>query len=245
MIKFFRKIRQNLLMENKTGKYFKYAIGEIILVVVGILIALSINNWNSKHQLKQQEQLVLKELNNEFKSNKILLDTAVFYHQRNFNSAQWIHNKLPIILKTIDIDSLSYHLFYMGWTFTYDPYTGVTNNVLNNASLELISDDELRQLLVSWNDILTDYQEEEIRAFNNYQNHLKPFEKKHFHFSFNYLDWLKNPKVDLNILETLEFDNYVEDRYNDCNEILNNVSDELTHVYSSISRIIELTELEY
>jgi hypothetical protein len=53
MIKFFRKIRQNLLMENKTGKpilsagrYFKYAIGEIILVVIGILIALQINNWN-------------------------------------------------------------------------------------------------------------------------------------------------------------------------------------------------------
>jgi len=46
MIKFFRKIRQNLLRENKTGKYFKYAIGEITLVVIGILIALQINNWN-------------------------------------------------------------------------------------------------------------------------------------------------------------------------------------------------------
>ena len=46
MIKFFRKIRQNLIIENKTSKYFKYAIGEIILVVIGILIALQINNWN-------------------------------------------------------------------------------------------------------------------------------------------------------------------------------------------------------
>jgi len=44
MIKFFRKTRQNLLMDNKTSKYFKYAIGEILLVVIGILIALSINN---------------------------------------------------------------------------------------------------------------------------------------------------------------------------------------------------------
>jgi Family of unknown function (DUF6090) len=50
MIKFFRKIRQNLLMENKTGKYFKYAIGEIILVVIGILIALQINNWNENRK---------------------------------------------------------------------------------------------------------------------------------------------------------------------------------------------------
>ena len=48
MKKFFRKIRQNLLSEGKTGKYLKYAIGEIVLVVIGILIALSINNWNEK-----------------------------------------------------------------------------------------------------------------------------------------------------------------------------------------------------
>ena len=46
MIKFFRHLRQNLLMENKTGQYFKYAIGEIVLVVIGILIALQVNNWN-------------------------------------------------------------------------------------------------------------------------------------------------------------------------------------------------------
>jgi hypothetical protein len=55
MIKFFRKIRQNLLTENKTGKYFKYAIGEIVLVVIGILIALSINNWNENRKNKLTE----------------------------------------------------------------------------------------------------------------------------------------------------------------------------------------------
>jgi hypothetical protein len=46
MIKFFRKIRQNMLMENKNGTYFKYAFGEIVLVVFGILIALQVSNWN-------------------------------------------------------------------------------------------------------------------------------------------------------------------------------------------------------
>ena len=55
MIKFFRKIRQNSLMENKTGKYLKYAVGEILLVVIGILIALQINNWNEDR--KQQDSL--------------------------------------------------------------------------------------------------------------------------------------------------------------------------------------------
>ena len=55
MIKFFRKIRYNLMSENKTGKYFKYAIGEIVLVVIGILIALSINNWNEQRKTKISE----------------------------------------------------------------------------------------------------------------------------------------------------------------------------------------------
>lgn len=50
MIKFFRKIRYSLMSENKTGKYFKYAIGEIVLVVIGILIALQINNWNESRK---------------------------------------------------------------------------------------------------------------------------------------------------------------------------------------------------
>jgi len=52
MIKFFQKIRQKLVIEDKTSKYFKYAIGEIILVVIGILIALSINTWNEKRKQK-------------------------------------------------------------------------------------------------------------------------------------------------------------------------------------------------
>ncbi|MBT8323907.1 MAG: hypothetical protein HKN99_01045 [Winogradskyella sp.] len=62
MIKFIRQIRYNLISENKTGKYFKYAIGEIILVVIGILIALQINNWNIENSNSAQEQAYLKRL---------------------------------------------------------------------------------------------------------------------------------------------------------------------------------------
>ena len=62
MIKFFRKIRQNLLAEGKTGKYLKYAVGEIILVVIGILIALQINNWNENRKLQIKSYDYLKRL---------------------------------------------------------------------------------------------------------------------------------------------------------------------------------------
>jgi len=65
MIKFFRHIRQTLIMENKTGKYLKYAIGEIVLVVIGILIALQVNNWNEELKIKNEEKSTLEKLFNE------------------------------------------------------------------------------------------------------------------------------------------------------------------------------------
>ena len=71
MIKFFRKIRQNLLSKGKTGKYFKYAIGEIILVVIGILIALSINNWNEQRKFREFEIFTLKEVKNNLKNDSV------------------------------------------------------------------------------------------------------------------------------------------------------------------------------
>ena len=59
MLKFFRKIRQSLLSEGNTGKYFKYAIGEIVLVVIGILIALQINNWNERRKENLEQKSIL------------------------------------------------------------------------------------------------------------------------------------------------------------------------------------------
>jgi len=60
MIKFFRKIRYDLMEKNKTGRYLKYALGEIVLVVIGILIALSINSWNENR--KKEDNRYIKTI---------------------------------------------------------------------------------------------------------------------------------------------------------------------------------------
>ena len=65
MIKFFRRIRFGLMEKNNTGKYIKYAIGEIVLVVIGILIALSIDNWSENAKRLKQEQEILELLDRE------------------------------------------------------------------------------------------------------------------------------------------------------------------------------------
>lgn len=82
MIKFFRKIRQNLLNEGKTTKYLKYAIGEIVLVMIGILLALQVNNWNQDRQLKLKEKNILLELKRDLASNDTTLQGQIGFQQR-------------------------------------------------------------------------------------------------------------------------------------------------------------------
>ena len=69
MIKFFRKIRQGLVSQNKFNKYLIYAIGEIILVVIGILIALQINNWNEERKSANYTKLLFNKTLQELKFN--------------------------------------------------------------------------------------------------------------------------------------------------------------------------------
>jgi hypothetical protein len=94
MIKFFRSIRQQLLAENKTGKYLKYAIGEIVLVVIGILIALSINNWNEERKViikeKNYVRSIYQDLKRDFSNIEKNLDKLSF----QYNTAVKVLNAL-------------------------------------------------------------------------------------------------------------------------------------------------------
>ena len=86
MIKFFRKIRYDLMEKNKTGKYLKYAIGEIVLVVIGILIALSINNWNESKKLVKAElkyyKNIKRQLNEDINYIKVNIDFNQYYYKQ-------------------------------------------------------------------------------------------------------------------------------------------------------------------
>ena len=108
MIKFFRKIRYDLMEKNKTGKYLKYAIGEIVLVVIGILIALQINNWNEQRKERIQEKIFLKRFEVELNSNLENILIAISLNKSRIHRADFL-------LRTIDkpqlaVDSSSYFM---------------------------------------------------------------------------------------------------------------------------------------
>ena len=125
MIKFFRHIRQNLISENKTGKYLKYAIGEIVLVVIGILIALQINNWNEQSKVKKSAEIQLSQLYQNISNHIILLKTLNKAVKTNLVSCQKLSEQFQQI-KPFDslttsylIDNLFERNFY-GNTSAYD-----------------------------------------------------------------------------------------------------------------------------
>ena len=93
MINFFRKIRQQLLVENKFSKYLLYAIGEIALVMIGILLALQVNNWNEQRKLNLKEIAILEELHKNLQSNLEILDTYITEHKdRQFQLSSIINH---------------------------------------------------------------------------------------------------------------------------------------------------------
>jgi len=108
MIKFFRKIRQNLLSEGKTGKYFKYAFGEIILVVIGILIALQINNWNEGRKIAANEAYILNEILNNLKEDAQQIE---FILERRSTAQTSVENLIEILnTKPLDEKGIEQHI---------------------------------------------------------------------------------------------------------------------------------------
>jgi hypothetical protein len=156
MIKFFRKIRQSLLSEGKIGKYLKYAIGEIVLVVIGILIALQINNWNEQRKDSIKEQAILKRLEKEFISNRDqLLDKIQLRNTLIENCRRLLeYYNQP---ENAKLDSILVFLSTIQPP-TFDP---IQNDLVSSGNIEILKDEELKQLLVNWSTDVIQLQEVE------------------------------------------------------------------------------------
>jgi hypothetical protein len=145
-------------MENKTGKYFKYAIGEILLVIIGILIAVSINGWNEDRKLAIEEQSLLKDLKQEMELNLKSLEIVIEQHEESFKAAEEMmklfddrdaFNKMPE-------ETFAQLTWKMETNSTYDPQNGILNSLINSGRLSLFSNKELKYLLASFKELTVD-----------------------------------------------------------------------------------------
>jgi len=160
MIKFLRKIRYDLMSKNKTRKYFKYAIGEIVLVVIGILIALQLNNYNESLNQNNQEQKAIQNLKLDFEYNKSELDRSIGELKEIkgacFSILNQTGNKYQ---ESFEIDSL---LQFTPSVPQYFPQNGFLMDLINSGNLGIIKNDRLRYKLSSWLPVLETLKNREI-----------------------------------------------------------------------------------
>ena len=224
MIKFFRKIRQKLLSENEFSKYLIYAIGEIILVVIGILLALQINSWNQQRIEDKQEVELLTSIKDEFKHNLNEINQSIEVNKKVTQSCVKLTklirtdsiNKVPVI-----VDQL---LVNIGGFNSFDARVGISEEVVNSGKLSILKNDEIRTQLSNWLKILADDEEDILLRSDNYTMNLMPFLMKRFPlangeltkiFEFDKSNYLviykeKSPfKLNLSLEDLMEFENQV------------------------------------
>ena len=174
MLKFFRKIRYNLIENNKTAKYLKYAIGEIILVVIGILIALSINNWNEQKNNKIEESIILKNLIEDLRADIDGYNESIDW----LKSRQAIVDSLLIYLKNpnfpVNDDKLTYWLITSGYILDYTPVYPTYTEIIGSGKLSLIESEEIKRELANYKSNF----DNDVRVFTSYDVGVKRIEFK-------------------------------------------------------------------
>ncbi|MBN2614681.1 MAG: hypothetical protein JXR71_03225 [Bacteroidales bacterium] len=162
MIKFFRRIRRTLLSEGKVGQYLKYAIGEIVLVVIGILIALQINNWNQNRIKHRNEQIYLLGLKEEFQISKLKLKELMAVNQQNYNGAKKIVEFMTSN-NTTPNESIFSNLLYQTFSadIAFNPNNSLLNEMINSGNLKNLSNTDLRKQLTNWVSTLEDISTQE------------------------------------------------------------------------------------
>ena len=221
MIKLFRKVRQSLLEENKLKKYFKYAVGEIILVVIGILIALQLNNYNSHLKQLELEQEALKNLKIDFDFNRTELQRCIDALKKNREDC------IVILQHTGErfTDEFKIDIYLPAATSSelFQPQNGSLMDLMNSGRLGVIRNTQLRNRLSTWLPLLDRLRERENLSVE--------FDNNIIRYVFKHGSWLNADEVEDNelitalnlppsgfkannndMLQSIEFENIIENQ---------------------------------
>jgi len=238
MIKFFGNIRKTLVNEGKTTNYLKYAIGEIVLVVIGILIALQINNWNESRKENKLARQYLKGIKNNLKKDVQLIDTLLLSYAKeislidnvddSFHSWEFYNpEKYHVLFIKPDTSKIKY-IFYRGVSFR--PIRGTYNSLVADGKSGAIKN---RKLFESIQEI---YDEQYQRLSSIYETQ-KPSENRiQWLYPEQKKDWsysdLKNPKKKKIFLDLF---NFTEKKYLYC-QFLVDTKSKVIEVISEIDK---------
>jgi len=179
MIKFFRHIRRSLINQNKMGKYFKYAFGEILLVVIGILIALSINNWNEHRKERIEEHKILQNILFDFEKASKELKELIEIREQQVIAFKKIYNFIETGTINISESELEKLLWLEAQALTYNSQTGTLDMLISSGKINIITNDELKNEILAWPSMVDDYTEEEKGNIELIRSYYLPVAGKH------------------------------------------------------------------
>ena len=237
MMKFFRRIRQKLLGEGNLRRYLIYAIGEILLVMVGILLALQVNNWNENRKKELLEVELLKELKSNLQQDINDMKSNVFIHQQSINSANII---LTVFERGLpENDSLNIHFARVPLVPQFLPTRSAYNNI-QTEGIRIIKNESLRNSILklyekSYVFILTFSKSEWETAMNDYRSlYREKFSRlTKLHEEMEPMDYKK-------LQADMEYRNYLNNRIG----ILNTISGMYNNNVNRIQTLIEEIDKE-
>ncbi|MGB5691177.1 MAG: DUF6090 family protein [Flavobacteriaceae bacterium] len=174
MLRFFRNIRRQVLGEGRITRYLMYAVGEILLVVIGILIALQINTWNQHRENRMELRILLNAFQTEINLNVKDLDYRI-------KDSKHVRSVLMELLKHMGPDyqqapsRLIDSLFFEGISITlFDPNKASFINLTRSGQLKYIENDSLHQILIGWDSKLEELANAEASLFHTFKTIVLP-----------------------------------------------------------------------
>ena len=248
MIKFFRKIRQNLVTEGKSIKYLKYALGEILLVVIGILIALQINNWNENRKSNLIAKEVYANLLTSLVQDSIEVQRSIDLLSKSVKTqSNLILNEskmLSIEFNQDELDSLIGNI--LSGVMSFFPKTGVYELITSNNSMDLLKSKQIKSLLINLYDFqYKRYENIDALIDDKYHHELNSLirEKIKFVGTFN----SESVFTILSHADYSRFKEHYEELVSECRDsygMLSTANAYLIQIRQSIEELIKLIRLE-
>jgi len=218
--------------DNQFLKYSRYALGEIVLVVIGILIALQINDWNEARLAKIEEKRILSNLHQEFQKNRVLLDSCISSNQNAFSNMKMIMELIATSHSEVieqqtepfKFDQLLFHSFEHQNFF---PSQHSLNELTQSGKMQYLKNDKLKSMLYRWSSALDTSKEGFAGVDQKVEYEILPYLTKKYPLKdmdqYGPLAWKEGSRLSSNktaILKELEFENLIDDNMYRLNDFL-------------------------
>jgi len=232
MKRLFAGIRRRLLENGQSGKYLRYAVGEIILVMIGILLALQVNTWNEGRNELRQGAFLEENIHREFLQNHQILDNVLQLNQGAYDANLALLDLMGATAAELARHNLDSLLFFVLTTESYLPARNTVDDALRSGRIDLLQDEDLKKILLQWGTdldliqtymaIQTDWQNEQILPFMNRFISLRQTER------YGGNSWYKPSKLPFRyepLFQSLEFENILDNNIFLLNDLIQRLHD--------------------